>query len=133
MTFAVELCAKRVRDGRGQQQQMDARLLIISLRQVVYVADLGQRAMSNPAAKKMIGQARKRFDEALPDLVAARDALVHLDEFALGVGKRQRRSRADPVSIARDDWSFGYDPVTRKIRVGRSEFDLTKHAATLSY
>lgn len=129
-TRTASLCAQRIRDGRGPQQQIDTRLFIMALRELLYAADMEQRAIRHldASVRKALGQARAKFDQAVPGLTDARNILVHFDEYAVGGGAQQRKPcnehGVDPVDAAREFWPFGYDPATGRVRVGPYELDI---------
>lgn len=122
--WTLGLCARRVADGRDPDRQVDARQFIVALRQLAYAADMQQKATVDapPAARRAIGEARRRFVVAVPGVIEARDILVHFDRYALGEGNQQRRLRSqsdvDEAEAARHFWCGGYDPATGEFAVG---------------
>jgi len=122
---AARLAVPRMRDDDDRRiawfgsQQIDARQLIFVLRQLLAAEHLEQVALAavgiDPAVSQALTEARARFEQALPDIKHMRDALVHFDEWSHGSGKYgpQRKARdagAALRDVAREFWSFGYDP-----------------------
>jgi hypothetical protein len=72
----------------------------------------------------------------LPDIKHMRDALVHFDEWSRGTGKYgpQRKARDTGAAlrdVAREYWSFGYDPSAGTVSLGpfRIHIDTANRAA----
>jgi hypothetical protein len=119
----IDLTARRMRSGDPFEQQLDARLFLLALRQLLYAADLEARVIKvlAPSARTKLRAARASFKSAVPGLTDARNVLVHFDEYARGAGDLQRkltREGADVTEVARDYWPFGYDPGTGMIQLG---------------
>lgn len=71
------------------EHQADAILFVHALKGLYAVATVSVRLASGEAAVAM-AEALQRFEERLPELVVARDALSHPDEYLAGFGKRQQ-------------------------------------------
>jgi hypothetical protein len=71
------------------EHQADALLFVHALRGLHVVADLAKRVAA-PSAIPDIEKALGSFEEGLPGLLEARDALAHADEYVAGFGRRQR-------------------------------------------
>ncbi|MGW7003435.1 hypothetical protein ACWGCW_11550 [Streptomyces sp. NPDC054933] len=83
----VGMCAQRIRDGRGQAQQIDARLLVLALRQLLYATELQAEVIKRRhdmprQVHEHLKSARKEFGEALPGVTEVRDRLIHFGERA---------------------------------------------------
>jgi len=128
-TEAADLTAQRIRSGDPFQQQLDARLFLLALRQLLYAADLQQDTIEllAPNAQEALRAARADFDRAVPGLTDARNVLVHFADYARGAGREQKkliRQGADLVAVARNFWPFGYDPRTGKINLGPYQIEV---------
>jgi len=129
---AAELTILRLRDdddGRiawFSSRQIDARQLVLALRQLLNAERLEQVALSargiGPEVITELAKARQRFEDALPGIKQMRDALTHFDEWSRGEGfgaqKRRRDSGAALRDVAREYWGFGYDPGAGTITLG---------------
>ena len=134
---AVRLCAERLHAGRRRfgaydARQLDARHLVMDLRQLLYAHDLMRSAVKQAAGKgspaERVGVLRKvrkdlnaalaRFHEAVPDAVAIRDVLVHMNEYARGTGGLQRESAVGRAESAAAFWVVGYSPAEDRVTVG---------------
>lgn len=125
----AELCARRIREGRDPDRQIDTRLFIVALRQLLYAAEMEQLEVKhlNPAVRRALGEACKHFDLAVPGVTHARDVLIHFDRYARGEGNRQRKlldQGVDAAAAARQFWTFGYDPTTGTAQVGPYEINI---------
>jgi len=143
---AARLAVLRMRDDDDRRiawfssRQIDARQLICALRQLLAAEQLEQVALAalgiDPAVSQALTEARARFEQALPDIKHMRDALVHFDEWSRGAGKYgpQRKARdagAALRDVAREYWSFGYDPSAGTVSLGpfRIHIDAADRAA----
>jgi hypothetical protein len=115
----VNLCAHRIREGHDPDRQIDARLFVLALSQLVRAAEMEAAAIRNEDNSMRAGleTAQLRFDELVPGLLAARNVLTHFDEYARGAGHLQR-ANDDPITAARQFWAFGYDPASGSVVVG---------------
>jgi hypothetical protein len=131
---AAKLAILRMREdgddhrlGWFSSRQIDARQLVIALRQLITAEQLEQFALKELGMHPLVGgtlsQARKQFEDALPGIKDIRDGLMHFDDWSRGQGKfgPQRRARdagTAPRDVARDYWSFGYDPAAGSVSFG---------------
>jgi hypothetical protein len=123
--WTLDLCAHRVRTGNDPHRQIDARVFVFMLRQLLYAAEMQHEAI-RPAVRPEIHAAFRRacaaFEQAIPGLVAARDILTHFNEYAVGDGRLQRKLRKetgiDAAEAARRFWGGGYDPSTGEFIIG---------------
>jgi hypothetical protein len=120
---SVNLSAQRIRDGSGQQAQVDARHLVIALRQLLYAAELQMATVRKAPepVRKALGMARARFDATLPGVVRSRNRLIHFAELVQGVAKWLGKILASGVDVraaVRDEWYFGYNPTTGEVTSG---------------
>lgn len=127
--WTAELCARRIREGRDPDRQIDTRQFIMALRQLLYAAEMEKREVQHldPAVLQALGEARQHFDQSVPGLTDARNVLVHFDEYARGEGKLQHKLRkqgVDAATAARQFWTFGYDPATGSVQVGPYEINI---------
>jgi hypothetical protein len=107
-------------------RQLDAHTLVMTLRQLLTAEQLEQAALAELGVDARVGAtlgaARQRFEDALPGIKDMRDALMHFDEWARGAGRgpqKERRSAGDALrDIARDYWSFGFDPDAGTVSFG---------------
>ena len=128
----VRLTVRRMRGENDREtawfssQQLDAHVLVMTLRQLLTAEELEQAALTelgiDPAAGAALGAARKRFEDALPGIKDMRDALMHFDEWSrgTGLGPQARRRKAGEAlrDIAREYWRFGYDPSAGTVSFG---------------
>lgn len=126
---AVDLCASRVHDG-GQDQQTDARMFLLALRQFLKAGQLASDAVAGTAEAPALQTAKEQFDQAVPDAKVACDVIEHFREYATGTGDLQapghsRRNRPVNREAAARAWPLGYDPRTDLIQLGRFEIGLT--------
>jgi hypothetical protein len=106
------------RAGWFGSPQLDAHLLVMTLRQLLTAARLEQVALEelgiDAAVRDALSEARKRFEDALPGIKDMRDALMHFDEWLRGTGLGPQKARVDAGEalrdVARDYSGFGYDP-----------------------
>ncbi|MFB9831001.1 hypothetical protein [Actinoallomurus acaciae] len=129
---AVELTVFRMREGEERwthpfnAEQVDARLLILALRQLLTAEQLEQAALRDldvdPAVGQALTAARQRFDGSLPGLRHMRNALTHFDAWSRGQGygpQKDRRDAGEPLrDIARVFSAFGYDPGADTVTLG---------------
>lgn len=71
------------------EHQADAILFVHALKGLYAVATVAV-TLAGDEASTSVTEAHERFGAALPDLVIARDALAHPDEYLAGFGKRQQ-------------------------------------------
>lgn len=127
------------RAGLFSSRQLDAHVLVMTLRQLLVAEQLEQAALKELHVDTRVGealaQARTQFDDALPGVKDMRDALMHFDQWTRGMGwgPQRRRVKAGEAlrDVARDYSSFGYDPETATISFGPYEIhiDLAEKAA----
>lgn len=120
---ALEVCASRVHGG-GQDQQVDARMFLLGLRQFLKAAQLAADAVAETAEALALQTAKDQFDQAVPNAKDACDVIEHFREYATGTGDlqahgRARRNRPVNREAAARDWPLGYDPRTDLIRLGQ--------------
>lgn len=92
---------------------------LLDLRNVLRAIDWGLRGLpeNHPVHARV-----RMFRDAFPDIVEARDALEHFDEYATGRGRRQRGNE-EP-----EGWQFAVDRPTPEhviVRLGPYTIDLT--------
>lgn len=127
----VLLTIRRMRDeddrglGWFSSKQLDAHVLVLTLRQIPTAAQMEQAALKDlgvdPGVRDALAQARRNFENALPGIKEMRDALTHFDEWLRGTGYgQQKRTQADKAirDVARDYAGFGYDPNNDNISFG---------------
>jgi hypothetical protein len=134
----VRLAVLRMREADGRQvgwfssQQLDAHVLVMTLRQLLTAEQLEQAALEelgiDPGVGAALAAARMRFEAALPGIKNMRDALMHFDEWARGKGlgpQAMRRKAGDALrDIAREYWRFGYDPAAGTVSFGPYVIDI---------
>lgn len=122
-----------VRSGSFTSQQLDAHVLVMTLRQLLTAEQLEQAALAeldiDPEVRASLAQARKRFENELPGIKEMRDALMHFDEHSRGLGRQgpqaDRRKAGDALrDIARDYWRFGYDSTAGTVAFGPYSIDI---------
>lgn len=144
----VRLTVLRMHDADDRRvgwssRQLDAHVLVMTLRQLLTAEQLEQAALADlavdPAASTGLGAARERFEAALPGIKDMRDALMHFDEHSRGLGRgaqaERRRAGEDLRDIARDFWRFGFDPGAGTVSFGPHTIDIdvaVRAAAELS-
>lgn len=123
-------------DHRGfgwfSPQQIDARNLVLALRQVLRAERLEQAALEDlnidRAVRDALARAAKRFTDDLPGIEVMRDGLTHFDEWSRGMGRgpqeKRRRMGHVPRDVARDFWRFGYDPEAGTVSFGSYSIDV---------
>ena len=135
---AVQLGALRLRgedDDRiswFSSRQIDARLLVFALRQLLAAERLEQFALQelaiDPAVGEELASARQRFEDALPGVKYMRDALMHFDEWSRGEGRGPQRDRVRAGEalrdVAREYWGFAYDSAIDTISLGPYSIDV---------
>jgi hypothetical protein len=119
------LCAHRISTGRDLDRQVDARLFVFMLRQLLYAAELQHEAIRSvvrPEIHAAFRRACMAFEQEAPGVVTARDILTHFNEYAVGDGRLQRKLREetgiDAAEAARRFWGGGYDPSTGEFGIG---------------
>jgi len=130
---AARLAILRMRDSDDSRlswfssRQIDARLLVFALRQLLTAEQLEQVALEelgiDRAARDALAQARKRFEDALPGVKDMRDGLMHFEDWSRGEGrsgaqKKARDAGAALRDVARDYWGFGFDPNAGTVSFG---------------
>ncbi|MFJ4939773.1 hypothetical protein ACIP8U_38770 [Streptomyces pseudovenezuelae] len=120
--------------GWFSSRQIDARTLVVALRQFLAAVKLERIALTglgmDPAVIAALDDAEQVYLDALPNIKHVRDGLTHFEDWARGEGggpQKDARKTADPRDVARDFWSFGYDPVTDTVTMG--PFDISVSAA----
>jgi hypothetical protein len=91
------MIAGRIHDPGDQQlpgldsRQLDARLMIVALRQLLIAHELQRVAVRDLRMDKAViadlSRARSQYEQALPGVKHMRDALMHFDDWARGQGK----------------------------------------------
>lgn len=127
----VRLSVRRMRDEDDRRvgwssRQLDAHVLIMTLRQLLTAEELEQASLEELDVDSMVNmalaQARRSFEEALPGIKDMRDALMHFDKWSRGKGRgpqAARRNAGQAVrEVARDYWRFGYDPAAGTVSFG---------------
>jgi len=129
---AVLLCARRIRDGKDPERQIDARQLIAALSQAERFAVMEQHAIQDavPAAALALGEAIDVFRADVPGARHARDVLEHYDEYSRGRGQAQASAKTSEErrELARQYSKFGYNPATDQIQVGPCQIDVNEAA-----
>ncbi len=134
----VRLTVLRLRDEDDRRvgwssSQLDAHVLVMTLRQLLTAEQLEQAALAELGIDPVVGRelkaARQQFAAALPGIKDMRDALMHFDEHSRGLGKygpqaKRREAGDDLRDIARDYWRFGYDPNTGTVSFGPHTIDI---------
>ena len=128
----MRLTIARMRDeddrraGWFSPQQLDAHVLVMTLRQLLTAEQLEQVALEelgiDTAVRDALAQARKKFEDALPGIKEMRDAVTHFDEWSRGKGRGPQKDRVKAGEalrdVARDYWPFGYDPTAATVSFG---------------
>jgi hypothetical protein len=91
-----------VRDGMGQQIALEewerlhstALLLVVAIDQVLSF----EHRVRKLTGDAELAKARDRFDRAGPRAEAIRNLVVHLNEYAVGAGRRQTEKDEPPIS-----------------------------------
>jgi hypothetical protein len=137
---AVRLSAGRLHDPKDlralpfSSTQIDARILILALVQLLRAVKLEQSALRalgvSSVVRKELARARRSFLEVLPNLEDMRDALTRFDEWALGRGRGPQKAALDAGWKQRDVaayyWSFGYRPDDGAVQFGPFSLDVAK-------
>ncbi|WP_285100698.1 hypothetical protein [Promicromonospora sp. MEB111] len=134
----VELCVRRIHAGGEvvsgfDSRQIDARHLCLALAQLLTAETLEQEALADlgmdPEVRQALGQARKRFELALPNIALIRNGLVHFESWSRGRGHGPQRQRVnagdEPRDVARAFWGFGYDATTDTVSMGPYQVNVT--------
>jgi hypothetical protein len=112
--------------GPSSSQQLDAHVLLMTLRQLLNAERLEQVALAelgiDIAVRDRLAEARRNFEDALPGIKHMRDALMHFDDWSRGMGRGPQKDRVRAGEalrdVARDYWPFGHDPDTATISFG---------------
>lgn len=138
----VKLTILRLRDEQDRRipgfgsHQMDARLLVLALRQLLTAVELERKALRqepgiSPEVLVALDAAQRQFKAALPGLVPMRNALVHVEDWATGDGKfgpqqKLRDGQYPPPNrdIASRFWGFEYDPHAETVSQGEFTIDV---------
>lgn len=137
---AVTLAAGRLDDpddGRAapvSSRQVDARLLVLALTQLLAAERLEQQALDQLELDPSVGQAleaaRERFLTTVPGIQDMRNALTHFEDWSQGEGRGPQRlaivAGAKKRDVARDFWGFSYNPSTRQIQLGPNRFGVVQ-------
>ncbi|MEV6379060.1 hypothetical protein AB0M31_06515 [Streptomyces sp. NPDC051773] len=126
VTLTIErMHSNDVQVGWFSSRQIDARTLVVALRQLLAAVKLERIALTDlgmdSAVITALDDAEQVFLDALPNIKHVRDGLTHFEDWARGEGggpQKDARKTADPRDVARDFWSFGYDPVTDTVTMG---------------
>jgi hypothetical protein len=135
---AVQLAVLRLGDEDDDRlqwfssRQIDARQMIFSLRQLLSAEKLQQVAMGDLGmdqdARDALSQVRQRFEDALPGIKDMRDGLMHFEDWARGKGggpqKLRRAAGATLRDVAREFWSFGFEPGRGTVSFGPYRIDI---------
>lgn len=129
---AVHLTITRMRRnedrplGAFSSKQIDARYVIIALRQILTAEQLEQDALSDlgidRAVQERLQDARRKYEELLPGITHMRNALTHFDAWSRGKGHgpqaEQLRAGQSARDVARTHWGFSFDPRTDTVLFG---------------
>ncbi|MFI7136556.1 hypothetical protein ACIBQ5_01950 [Streptomyces massasporeus] len=127
VTLTVErMHSDDIQVGWFSSRQIDARTLVVALRQLLAAVKLERMALKDlgmdPAVVTALDDAEQRFLDTLPNIKHVRDGLTHFEDWARGMGKfgpqADARKNAEARDVARDFWSFGYDPATDTVTLG---------------
>lgn len=118
--------------GWFSPRQIDARNLILALRQLLRAEQLEQAALDavniDRSVREELGRAAKRFTDDLRGIEEMRDGLTHFDEWSRGLGagpqKTHRKMGDVPRDVARHFWRFGYDPGAGTVSFGPYAIDV---------
>ncbi|MCM2416790.1 hypothetical protein [Streptomyces sp. RKAG293] len=106
-------------------RQIDARTLIVALRQLLAAVKLEQIALKalgmGPGVVDALELAQQRYEAALPAIKHVRDGLTRFEDWARGKGggpQAGAREVGAPRDVARDSWSFRYDSATDTVMMG---------------
>ncbi|MCX4758717.1 hypothetical protein [Kitasatospora purpeofusca] len=134
----VALTVRRMREQPTQvrgfdSQQIDARTLVTALRNLLTAATLQKAALTELGAAQTpadeLDAARRRFEAALPGLKEIRDGLTHFEHWSRGTGlgaqAAARRAGQREREVARDFWSFQFDPTTDSVTMGPFTIQVT--------
>ena len=121
-------------------RQIDGRILVLALAQMLTAEKLAQFALEDLAMDPMIGsalaEARSKYMEVLPGIQEMRNAMTHFEDWSRGEGRgTQRRlitAGKERRDAARQYWGFGYDPSAHSLSLGphRVEVERAVAAAT---
>lgn len=142
---AAELALFRMHDSDDHRiswfssRQIDARQLILALRQLLAAASLVDGRLQElglDQALNALRQAKQRYERALPGLTEVRNSLMHFEAWALGAGhgpqKRRIASGASAREVASEFWGFAYDPATETISLGPYTITVTTVASAMA-
>ena len=135
---AAELAILRLRDDADMRiswfssHQIDARFLVIALRQILTAEHLQQEALVffevSGAVGMTLTKAREKFEAALPGIKDMRDGLVHFEDWSRGQGggpqKARRKAGESERDIAMVYSGFGYNPGDGTISNGPFSIDI---------
>ncbi|PUB20177.1 hypothetical protein C8K30_1172 [Promicromonospora sp. AC04] len=134
----VELCVGRIHAGGEvvsgfDSRQIDARHLCLALAQLLTAETLEQEALADlgmhPEVGRALGQARKRFELALPNIARIRNGLVHFESWSRGLGygpqSQQVEAGDERRDVARVFWGFRYDVTTDAVSMGPYQVNVT--------
>lgn len=114
-----------VQVGWFSSRQIDARTLVVALRQLLAAVKLERIALKDlgmdPSVIRALDDAEQVFLDALPNIKHVRDGLTHFEDWARGTGsgpQKDARKTAAMRDVARDFWSFGYDSTTDTVTMG---------------
>ena len=84
--------------------QLDAHVLVMTLRQLLTAEQHEQAALTelavDPAVGATLAAARQRFEDALPGIKDMRDALMHFEDWSQGKERFGPEMRANPGRFA---------------------------------
>lgn len=111
--------------GWFSSRQIDARTLIVALRQLLATVKLEQIALKDlgmsPGVVDALELAQQRYEDALPGIRHVRDGLAHFEDWARGKGagpQAAARKVGAPRDVSRDSSSFRYDSATDTVMTG---------------
>jgi hypothetical protein len=137
--WTLQLCARRIHEGKDPERQIDARQFVAALRQIERFAKMERNAChdATPEAAHALGQAIEVFTAAVPGARHARDVLEHYDAYSVGKGHKQASAPSQEAArdLARQFSRFGYEPSTDQIHTGPYQIcvtDAVAHARQLT-
>jgi hypothetical protein len=71
---------------------------------------MAERSLQKLEARQVLTSALAKFDAALPGVKAARDIIEHLDEYAIGEGREQKRLRKGTPTLTAAELAARYAP-----------------------
>ncbi|WP_256726548.1 hypothetical protein [Streptomyces acidiscabies] len=122
-----------VQVGWFSSRQIDARTLVVALRQLIAAVKLERIALKDlgmpQAVITALDKAEQDFLDSLPDIKHVRDGLTHFEDWARGQGggpqSDARKKNAVLRDVARDFWSFGYNPAADTVTMGPFAFSVS--------